>query len=249
MQTPDDRSPDPGVPGSSERETPDGAVAAPGPLAPLHRRITQAFFAPGTLFRALDREPAIAGALFLGAALVALSGLALPVEVYEEGFRQQMQAVGQELPGDPVTMARFMKVAAVFGSVVIWPIMAVLSAGVIALVLMFGFGFEGSFRRYLSVTAHAFLVPAVAALLLVPLRILARDPSFTLSVGNLAFFLPEEGLVSRFLGFLDLLNLWAYALIGLGAAIVDGARSAATAVSVTVGLVVLVTLVATVLTG
>ena len=220
----------------------------PGDMDPLIVRAWKVFVSPGEVFRALAREPRVPGAILLGAGLVALAGLAVPLEVYEEGLRTQILEMGGDLPADPAVMARLSKVGAIFGAFLIWPLMAVLSAGVLALVLLFGFGYEGTFRQYLAVTAHAFLVAAVGALVLVPLKIVTSDPGFTISLGHLFFFL-EEGWAARFLGYMDLFNLWAFTLVGIGASMVDGERPAGPAIGVGVGIIVLLAMAVAAVTG
>jgi hypothetical protein len=225
----------------------DETGAAP-PLDPLPTRLWRVFVSPGEVFRGLAAEPVALGAIVLGTVLMALMNLAIPTEVFEEGLRNQMLETGQDIPGDPAMMARFIKLGAIFGILVLWPVIILGSAGIYALILLFGFGFEGSYRQYLAVTAHAVLVPAVAGLLLVPLKIVTGDAQLSLSVGSLFFFI-EEGFLARFLGLLDLFNLWSYVLVGLGAAVVDGSRSPKTAISVTVGTGVLIALLVAAFTG
>ena len=65
--------------------------------------------------------------------------------------------------------------------------------------------------------AHAHLISATSGILLLPLRIAAEDAQLLLSLGAFARFL-EAGYVLRFLSFLDLFGLWAWLLVGLGAA-------------------------------
>jgi hypothetical protein len=222
----------------------------PGPrrLDPLPIRLWKVLVSPGEVFRGLAVEPAALGAIILGTVLMALANLALPTEVFEEALRTRVLETGQDLPGDPAVMARVMKVGAVVGILVVWPVIILGSAGIYAVTLLFGFGFEGTYRQYLAVTAHAVLVPALAGLLLVPLKIMTQDPQLSLSVGSLLFFM-EEGLMARFLGFLDFFNLWSYVLVGIGAAVVDGSRSPKVAISVTVGIALLISLVVAAFTG
>jgi hypothetical protein len=227
---------------------PSGESESPPPLDPLHIRFVKVFVSPGEVFRGLAAEPAALGAIILGMVLMALANLALPTEIFEEALRARVLETGQDVPGDPAMVARFMKVGTVFGILVMWPVIILASAGIYALILLFGFGFEGTYRQYLAVTAHAVLVPALAGLLLVPLKIMTQDPQLTLSVGSLLFFM-EEGLMARFVGLLDLFGLWSYVLVGIGAAVVDGSRSPKVAISVTLGIALLISLVVAAFTG
>ena len=90
-------------------------------------------------------------------------------------------------------------------------------AGVVTVFLAFLLGHEGTYRQYLAVVAHAHLISATSGVLLLPLRIAAEDTQLLLSLGAFARFL-EAGYVLRFLSFLDLFGLWAWLLVGLGAA-------------------------------
>jgi hypothetical protein len=143
-------------------------------------------------------------------------------------------------------------VVTIFSSAVVWPILALVSAGLFALVFLFIFGYEGSFRVLLSITAHALLVAAVGSVLVVPLKILAGDPTISLTP---ALLIPgeAEGVLGRFLGFLEVFNLWTYALIGAGAAVMDGKRPVShgvtVALGVSIGLSFLLALVAGMLGG
>ena len=100
---------------------------------------------------------------------------------------------------------------------VFWAIMLAVFAGVVTVFLTFLLGHEGTYRQYLAVVAHAHLISATSGILLLPLRIAAEDAQLLLSLGAFARFL-EAGYVLRFLSFLDLFGLWAWLLVGLGAA-------------------------------
>jgi hypothetical protein len=219
-----------------EREEmgPDGKTQSGETLPGWPRRLILILTEPVTLFQRLRESPRALVALLLGGLLVALSNLAIPGEIWEEVVRDQLIAADQDLPDNMGMAGRVGQVAAVFGAFIAWPIMGLVTAGVYALLFRFGLGYSGNFRQYLSVTAYALLIPAMAALVVAPLRILVRDPQFSL---NLAVLLPvgTEGFVPTFLGFLDLFNLWAYVLIGTGAAVMAGQERITSSVVVSVG--------------
>lgn len=225
------------APASSDAPAPDPAGGAG-----LLRRVLWVFVSPGALFRELRERPAWFGALALGVVLGAVGTALIPVELFEEQLRTQLIESGQELPADIGTFARMTWVFGVFGMVVIWPLLALVSAGIYALLYLFVFGYQGNFRTLFAITAHALLIAAVASVLLVPLRIAAGDPQLSLSVGTFLTFL-EEGYVSRLAGLLDLFNLWAYVLVGMGAAIMDGRRALGHGIGISVGTALLVSVV------
>jgi Yip1 domain len=221
-----------------EGEGVQSASVLPG----LPTRFIQAVVSPGKLFRALRAEPKVLAALVLGAVVAALASSLLPAESYEPIIRAQITRAGGEMPANMGRAVQFAKWGSVVGALVVWPIIGVLLAAFNVLVFKIALGYQGSFKQYLSVTAHALLVAAVGTLAFTPARILAQNPQMTLSVGALVPGL-EEGLVARFLGYLDLFNLWATMLIGYGASILDGKRGAGASVAyalIATGLVAIV---------
>ncbi|TVP58225.1 MAG: hypothetical protein EA351_04255 [Gemmatimonadales bacterium] len=217
-------------------------------LPTLPRRVVMVVTAPVTLFERLKERPVSLGAMILGALLVGAAAAMIPVELMQETIREQMIAAGQD-PGEAVgTAGRVAWVFGIFGPLVFWPLLAVITAGLYSVIFLFAFGYEGSFRKLLSITAHALLVAALGTLLLAPLRMITADPQLTLSVGSFFFFL-EDGILLRFLELLDLFNLWTYVLIGIGAAVIDGSRSRTEGAMVALGAAVLFSFVLAALTG
>ena len=204
-------------------------------------RVIQTFFSPGRVMRDLSREPKTIGVLLLGGVLVGLANAAIPAEIWEQLVRSQLSAVGEEVPSDLATPVAIARWGASIGGMIFWPILGVLVASIYSLVFLAGLGYEGRYSQYLSVTAHALMIGAVGAVALTPLRILTEDVQLTLTVGAFVPIL-EEGLLARFLGCLDLLNLWVAALIGLGASIIDGKRHAGASILFALGTSVLVAL-------
>lgn len=206
-------------------------------------RAVGVFVSPLRVFEDLREAPRAVGALLLGVGVVVLSALLLPVELYETLVREGAMASGQDLPvDDPQAMARVLWVAGVFASVVAWPLLALVASAILALLFLFGLGWEGTFRGVFAVVCHALLVVAVGGLLLVPLRIVTGDLSLALSVATFLPMLEEGGLLFRFLSLLDLFNLWAYALMGAGIAVVTGrGTSVGTGVGVALGVALLLT--------
>jgi hypothetical protein len=222
-------------------------AAATDPSGPLSR-LLRVFLSPIDLFTELRTHPRSLGALVLGVVFSAVAAALIPVELWEAGLRAQLEASGADVPADTTMLARVGWISAVFVGVAAWPLLALLTTGVYGVVFLFALGYEGSFRVLLSVVAHALLVVAVGALALVPLRILAEDPSLTLSVATLLPFL-ADGFLLRFAGLLDLFNLWAYVLIGVGAAVMDGRRSPASGVAVSLGVALVLSLLLAAISG
>jgi hypothetical protein len=215
-------------------------------LPSLPRRLLAVFLSPGELFERLSRDPAWAGALLLGAVLGAAAAVLVPTELYEVGIREQLLRAGRPVPDDLSTASNLARIAGSLVALVVGPIITALMAGVVAFIFTFVLGGQGSYRQHLAVVAHAFLVPAMSALALVPLKIQAADLQLRLSVGTFLPFL-DEGWLSSALGWLDLFGLWGWVLVALGVSKIDPKRSWGSAAAVVLGLVVFVTMVVAVI--
>ena len=188
-------------------------AAPPG----LLRRYFRVFYSPDLLFQGLRSRPAWAGAMFLGACLAASGTLLLPPELTLATIREQMLAQGQPVPPaftNQVGWVRFAFAAAPF---IFWGVLMAIFAGLVMVFFAFLLGHEGTYKQYLAVVVHAHLISATSTVLLLPLRIIGEDAQLLLSLGSFAVFL-DDGYMLRLLSFLDLFGLWAWTLVGLGAA-------------------------------
>ena len=188
-------------------------VQGPG----LFSRYVQVFFSPDDLFQGLRPRPYWVGAVLLGSGLAAAGVMLLPPDIMLATAREQSLAVGQPLPPgleDLVGVFRYIVGAATF---VFWPLGLAMYAGVVTVIFAFLLGHEGTYKQYLAVVAHAQLVTATAGVLVAPLRIAMEDAQVLISLGSFAPFL-EPGYLLRFLSLVDLFGIWAWLLVGLGAA-------------------------------
>jgi len=155
--------------------------------------------------------------MFLGAGLVAVGTLLIPLDLRLATLREAILARGQPVPPgleDQRALIRFAGAAAAFA---FWPILMAFFAGLVMLFFAVLLGHEGTYRQYLGVVAHAQLIVATSGILLSPLGVAMEDAQLLLSVGAFATFL-EASYLLRFLSFLDLFGIWAWVLVGLGAA-------------------------------
>ena len=199
---------------SAEREEhTDLEVSHPG----LFSRYLGVFFSPDKVFQGLRSRPDWAGALILGGCLSAVGFMLIPPDLMLATMREQAMAQGQDFPailGDTPWWIRLVFGAGAFLS---WAVFTVVFAGLVMLFFPILLGHEGTYRQYLAVVAHAHLIVATSTILLVPVRIAGEDFRLLLSLGSFAVFL-EPGYLLRLLGFVDLFGLWAWLLVGLGAA-------------------------------
>ena len=197
-----------------------GGQVPPPPALPV--RVLQVFYAPGQLFERLRVRPLWGSALVLGAVLVAASVILIPTDVWEEMFRQQMLRSGRQMPeGFNLGILKWFGLG---GGVLFWFVLSLFLAGVSALIFHLMLGDEGRFVQYLSIVAHALLIPAIGGLLLVPLKIAQRDPQMTL---NLSLFIPmdSDAYPLRVLRGLDLFQIWSCLVMAVGIAKLDARRS------------------------
>jgi hypothetical protein len=200
------------------------ATASP----PLWVRVYRTFVEPARLGDDLAAYPRWGAAMLLGAALVTLSSLLIPAEIWQEMMREQLLASGREAPeGAAEIGATVFRIWAVGGGLVFWALWSFALAGLVTLLFAFILGDDGRYRQYLALTTHALLIAALGALLTVPLKIAQGSPQLTLSIGT--FFPIEAGYLARFLRGLDLFALWSYVVLAIGVSRVDRSRSVASA--------------------
>ena len=204
-------------------EAPQTAAGAGSTLPSFPRRVVDVFFNPGRLVDMLAARPAWAAALLVGALLVVLQVWLIPLEIWESTVRQLMLEQGRDPQGAGVGATVF-RMSGMVGGAIAWIVITVALAGVFTTIFAFLLGDEGRYVQYLSVLAHAWLIPALVGLALVPLRISQADPQLTLSVGTFFFFL-QEGYLLEVLTFLDLSQLWALLVVAQGAHAIDSRRS------------------------
>jgi hypothetical protein len=172
----------------------------------------------------LRESPRWFGPVALGAGILLLASLLIPVEMMVEAARIQQIRAGNEAPENMGRMVEVMRTVSLVATPVFWFVWTFFLTGVVTVVFAFLFGDEGTFRQYLAVVAHAGFVGAVGALLTTPLRIQAQDLYLTLSVGTFAQAFMAEGYWLRVLQALDLFGIWTYGLIALGASVLDKRR-------------------------
>jgi hypothetical protein len=103
-----------------------------------------------------------------------------------------------------------------------------LFAGIVTLGFAFLLGDEGRYKQYLASLTHAWLIPGLVGLALVPLRISEQNPQLTLNLGTFLFFLPD-GYLQKVFTMLDLSQIWAWLVVAQGAHVIDRRRSVGSA--------------------
>ncbi|MBT8335574.1 MAG: YIP1 family protein [Gemmatimonadetes bacterium] len=199
-------------------------------LPSLPVRVGQLVFSPTRLFDALRERPVWFWTLALGAILVVSGVLAIPTEVWGEMMRAQLLEAGQPVPEGIENQGGLFRVGGAIAAGVFWFVVAFVSAGLITGIFAFLLGDEVGYRQVLSVVSHTSLIGALGSLIVLPLRILQRDPQLTLSVGT---FLPGlDGYAGAFFRGLDLFGIWSYLLLALALTRLDPRRGFGVAAAV-----------------
>ena len=217
-------------------------------LRPFPARVLQTFLDPGALTDALARHPAWVAAVILGAVLVVGQTLLIPAEVWEAMMRETMLEQGREMPEGFSMGGSVMRISALVFGTLGYLLVTFLFAGIVTVVFAFVLGDEGKFRQYLAVVGHAWLIPGVIGVLLLPLKIIQQDPQLTLNIGSFLFFL-DEGYLSRAAKMLDLSQAWAWLVVAQGAHAIHPRRSFASAATTVMVLFVVVALLFALIPG
>ena len=193
-------------------------------LPGLFGRYIRVFTAPDILFQGLRSRPDWAGAMFLGAGLVAAGTALIPPDLLLATFRETLQAQGEPVPPGLEDLGSVIGLGGAAAAFVFWPLATAFYAGLVMLFFAILLGHEGTYRQYLAVVAHAQLIAATSVILLAPLRIVMEDAQLLFSLGTFAIFL-DPSYILRFLSSMDLFGLWAWVLVGLGAARIGRKKS------------------------
>jgi hypothetical protein len=201
------------------------------PAPPFYKRVVDVFFNPGRLGQVLKEHPVWAVAMVVGAVLVGLQLALIPADVLVEARRQALLRAGQQMPPLTPKMEAIMRWSAPIAGMISIPVMEFIFAGLVTLLFAFIMGDEGRYRQYLAVVSHAWLIPAVVEFLVIPLKISARNPQMTVSLGTFFFFLPE-GYFLKVLNMMSLSQIWAWLVVAAGAHAINPKRSVSSAAAV-----------------
>lgn len=210
-------------------------ISAAPPLPPLPVRLLQVLFSPGKLTAALAANPAWVGALLVSAVLVALQMGLIPPEVFSEAQRQAALEAGREVAEIPEAAQQAMRVVVPLFAGLTTLILPFVFAGLYAFVFSFVLGDEGGYRQYLAMVTHAWFIPALAGLILTPLRISTGDPQLSLNLASFMFFLPE-GYLFQTLRFMDLTQVWSSLVVAQGVHTIDARRGFGAAAAILIGI-------------
>ena len=214
------------------------------PQAPLPNiliRFVQVVVAPAALFDALKERPAWLDALVVTIVVGLLIQFMIPAEMMREAM-----LAGLPTDASPEQIEAVDKVADVTNSFG-W-VLAIVStvflfaflAGVLKLIYGTLLGGAVTFKQMFSATTHAQLINTAGALITLPLIRATGDLRSTLSLHLLAPDLERGSWLLGFLQGLSLFGLWTMVVLGIAVSRMSPKVSAGSAISLLVGLYVLV---------
>jgi hypothetical protein len=206
---------------------PQTRIVDSGAPSSLGARVRDTFLAPARLARLIAGSAPWLDVLLLSTAVAVISVLGMPDDVFLEPMREAVTRRGQpvEITSAPEDIARWGRALAMLGTLATHPILIFTLAGLLTLVFtVLGQGRAG-FREYLSLAAHAMLIPASGSALVFVIRFLAG----TLDAEILATVQgpdSEADLVSASLRAVDPFTIWMMAVLGVGTHELDDRHSA-----------------------
>ena len=229
--------------------TPSSAAAAPSKH--LVARIVGVLFAPRATYAGVAARPRWFGVLAF-VTLVSAAGLFifLSTEVGQQAtFDQQvrmLESFGMKL--NDATLQRMeegmsrARYTAVLGQVIVLPIMGAIVAGIALGVFNALLGGDGTFRQVYAIVAHSGVVIAVSQLFALPVNYMRETMSSPANLGVFVPFLDETSFPARFLGVIDLFQVWWIVSLAIGFGVLYRKRTSPIA-STMLGIYVLIALV------
>jgi hypothetical protein len=215
------------------------AGPAPAPM-PLPARLIGILTSPMATFQRVVAHPKWFGALAVTTLLVAFF-TALPMTT--EAGRQatldqqisQMKSFGVEV-NDQVYdsmergAARLPYTTAGF-TIVLAPIFALITAGLLFAVFNAAMGGEAAFKQVFAVVAHAGVISAISAIFSGVINYFRGGVGSVANLGALLPMLPEQSFVGHLLGTIDVFLIWYVVVLAIGLAVLYRRRTQPIAIS------------------
>jgi hypothetical protein len=133
---------------------------------------------------------------------------------------QQREAWGQPITPDVEAAINrsgpFMRWITGVSVLVMGPIIAFLTAGVAFVLFNAIMGGGATYKQNLAVVAHAGVVPTVLGVVLIPLNYVRSSMSSATNLSVFVQMLPEDNILVRFLGTIDLMWVWYLIVLAIG---------------------------------
>lgn len=201
----------------------------PTPYPGLLARFIGVITSPGETFKHVVRTPKVSGMLFLTSLLIALAA-GLP-QFTERGRAAALEQQVQMMEGMGVTVSdeMYQQMAlrsqsntagyiATVSTFVTMPFGAVIFTAIFWAVFNTVLGGTASFKHVMAVVVHSWAITSLGAVVAAPIMY-ARGQMST-SIANLGALVPmaEDSFIARFLGMIDLFQVWWCVVLAIGLA-------------------------------
>ncbi|CAN5813397.1 hypothetical protein BH23GEM6_BH23GEM6_17900 [soil metagenome] len=182
---------------------------------PLTHRITATFIAPRRLLADFRAGTRWLDVLVISTAVAILSVYLLPEAFFVEQMRDAVTRRGDpvDITSSPAEIARWGRYLGMLTALVSHPLFALGLAGLLTLLFTVLGGATTSFHDHLSLTSHAFLIPAVGSLLALPLQYLTGNATAQFSPA--LFLTSTDSLPLLVISGLDLFTVWMLVVIAI----------------------------------
>jgi hypothetical protein len=204
------------------------AAPSPQPLPGLFARVVGVIVSPKATFERLVETPRILAMLALvslaaGIGSSAFTFTAAGQQAFVDISAQQIERFSGQPPNDAQTaaiekQAPFQAYITLVGSLVVIPIITAIEAGVFFLIFNVVLGGTATFKQVYAITIHSGVVSILGLLVAVPIQFARGVISMTgpANLGVLFPMLPENGVLSSFLGTIDFFRVWWVITIAIG---------------------------------
>ena len=195
---------------------------------------------PRDVFEQVVAQPRWLGMLVLVIIVVAgTSGFFLSTEVGRQAVIEQrvniLESFGISISDEQYeTMARQARLAAYIqpaATLITFPVVTVVVAGVLFVVFYAFVGGGATFRQMFSVVTHAGVILVVQQLFVVPLNYVRESMSSPATLGAFFPMLEPSSFIARFLGTIDLFLVWCAMVLAIGVAVLYQRRTAPIAIA------------------
>ena len=198
---------------------------APSAAKSLPARIAGVIFTPRATYADVAARPRALGVLLFVIAVAACGVFAfMSTDVGKNAFLDS-QVQQRESFGRPLTDAQYEQLerivpyAPYFGAgfqIVALPLAAAVIAAIALAVFNALLGGDGTFKQAFAIVAHSGVVLSVAQLFGLPLAYARQTLSSATNLGVFAPFLDESSFAARFLGAIDLFQVWWLVSLSIG---------------------------------
>jgi hypothetical protein len=189
----------------------------------LWPRVRDTFVAPARLAARLRKDAPWLDVLLISTAVAMIGVLGMPDEIFTESMRDAVSRRGEpvEITSPPEDIARWGRAIAMLATLATHPVTAFVLAGMLTLAFAILGGGRGTYREYLSLSAHALLIPALGSLVTLIIR-LALPGAMPGGIADTLLRPDEtESLLVATAATLDPFLLWMMVVLGVGVHVLD----------------------------